>query len=113
MRKTNHLQIVIFGLQCAAGPYRWAKYAPQNLLGGSQLAGWERSCDCFSAPYLHWPFFLRSSISDTHIEPQGANFSLIGRLVHSAIQAFMSHLAAGAGFGCASAGRDAKPIDSP
>ena len=24
MRKTNHLQIVIFGLQRAAGPYRWA-----------------------------------------------------------------------------------------
>ena len=24
-RKTNHLQIVIFGLQRAAGPYRWAK----------------------------------------------------------------------------------------
>ena len=23
-RKTNHLQIVIFGLQRAAGPYRWA-----------------------------------------------------------------------------------------
>ena len=25
MRKTNHLQIVIFGLRRAAGPYRWAK----------------------------------------------------------------------------------------
>jgi hypothetical protein len=24
-RKTNHLQIVIFGLQRAAGPYRWAR----------------------------------------------------------------------------------------
>jgi hypothetical protein len=24
MRKTNHLQIIIFGLQRAAGPYRWA-----------------------------------------------------------------------------------------
>ena len=23
-RKTNHLRIVIFGLQRAAGPYRWA-----------------------------------------------------------------------------------------
>jgi hypothetical protein len=25
MRKTNHLQIVTFGLQRAAGPYKWAK----------------------------------------------------------------------------------------
>ena len=24
-RKTNHLHIVIFGLQRAAGPYRWAR----------------------------------------------------------------------------------------
>jgi len=27
-RKTNLLQIIIFGLQRAAGPYRWAKTTP-------------------------------------------------------------------------------------
>jgi hypothetical protein len=31
MRKTNHLQIAIFGLQRAAGPYRWAKSGSRAL----------------------------------------------------------------------------------
>jgi len=35
MRKTNHLQIIIFGLQRAAGPYRCAK--PDNH-GASTLS---------------------------------------------------------------------------
>ena len=34
-RKTNLLQIIIFGLQRAAGPYRWAMtgHAPPGLAG--------------------------------------------------------------------------------
>jgi hypothetical protein len=32
-RKTNHLQIVIFGLQRAAGPYRWAKKRLHQFAG--------------------------------------------------------------------------------
>jgi hypothetical protein len=31
MRKTNHLQIVTFGLQRAAGPYRWAKTRREQM----------------------------------------------------------------------------------
>ena len=34
MRKTNVLQIIIFGLQRAAGPYRWVK----SRLAGRLLA---------------------------------------------------------------------------
>jgi hypothetical protein len=33
-RKTYHLQIVTFGLQRAAGPYRSAKNSPHRLLNG-------------------------------------------------------------------------------
>jgi len=36
-RKTNHLQIVIFGLQRAAGPYRWAK--AQSRCAPARCAG--------------------------------------------------------------------------
>jgi len=31
MRKTNHLQIITFGLQRAAGPYRWANRRHQTF----------------------------------------------------------------------------------
>jgi hypothetical protein len=39
MRKTNHLQIVAFGLQRAAGPYRWAKmrHGKAAALGANQI----------------------------------------------------------------------------
>jgi hypothetical protein len=30
-RKTYHLQIITFGLQCAAGPYRWVKPGPSPM----------------------------------------------------------------------------------
>ena len=30
-RKTYHLQIITFGLQRAAGPYRWAKRRPEQV----------------------------------------------------------------------------------
>jgi hypothetical protein len=39
MRKTNHLQIVIFGLQRAAGPYRRANTGSEDLFDYLASAG--------------------------------------------------------------------------
>ena len=36
-RKTNVLQIIIFGLQRAAGPYRWVRSVDFNPVGQCRL----------------------------------------------------------------------------
>jgi hypothetical protein len=68
MRKTNHLQIVTFGLQRAAGPYIWASSRTRVLCLRAQLVDRQRTLP------LQWSGFRQRPWRVAIFEALTANF---------------------------------------